>query len=188
MGRTQIGLLYIRYRSNSVKTKRVNAKAYKLHPFRILSLNLLKKFCYLLLRLKKPNMKNWILLIFFLFCPPISITQKLYCVCKYYTYQMTALLPGIFLFWFGVMYKLWLASYSHKIVFEDVLHIQSSTSGALVQLFCVRHVESSHTLTTEHVQLIVHVHEYISRILTIVFLIYLALKTNSGQPKTLLCI
>ena len=35
----------------------------------------------------------------------ISITQKLYGAYEYYTYQMTALLPGIFLFWVGVSHE-----------------------------------------------------------------------------------
>ena len=34
-----------------------------------------------------------------------TIAQKLYGICKYYTYQTSALLPDIFLSWFGVAYK-----------------------------------------------------------------------------------
>ena len=36
-----------------------------------------------------------------------------------YTYQTTALLPGIFLFWFGAVYKLCLVSYGLKTVSKD---------------------------------------------------------------------
>ena len=54
-----------------------------------------------------------------------------YCVCKYYihVYQMTALsgLQGVCLFWFGVAYKLQLASYSLKIVSKDAWHSHLDT-------------------------------------------------------------
>ena len=42
--------------------------------------------------------------------------RKLYGVCEYYTYQTTALLPDIFLFWFGATYKLRLESYGQETV------------------------------------------------------------------------
>ena len=44
------------------------------------------------------------------------IAQKLYGVCECYTYQTTALLPDIFLFWFGAAYKLRLTSYGQETV------------------------------------------------------------------------
>ena len=44
------------------------------------------------------------------------IARKLYSVCRYYAYQITALLPGILLFWFEMVYKLPLASYSDDTV------------------------------------------------------------------------
>ena len=53
---------------------------------------------------RKLNVKISILFIFFLFTS-ISITQKLYRVCEYYVYQNTDLLPSIFLFGFGAVYK-----------------------------------------------------------------------------------
>ena len=39
---------------------------------------------------------------------------KLYCVCEYYTYQMTAHLLRISLSWFGVAYELQLVRYGLK--------------------------------------------------------------------------
>ena len=83
----------------------------------------------------------------------ISFIQKLYGVCEYYTYQITALLPGIFLFWFGAAYELQLASYGLETVSEDTSCAQSLTSGASVQLFWVWNVSSGHTRTTECMQL-----------------------------------
>ena len=62
---------------------------------------------------------------------------------------MTALLPGIFLFWFGTAYEPQMVSYGLKIVFKDALHAQSLTS---VQLFQVWHIQSGHTQTTERVE------------------------------------
>ena len=46
----------------------------------------------------------------------VTHNSKLYGVCEYYTYQTAALLlnPEIFLYWFGVAYELWLASYNHR--------------------------------------------------------------------------
>ena len=59
------------------------------------------------------NVKIPILFTFFLFSS-VSITPKLDGVCKYCTNQTTALLSDIFLFWFGVVYKIQLLSYGHK--------------------------------------------------------------------------
>ena len=78
---------------------------------------------------------NISILLIFVLSSPTSIAQKLYGVCEYYTYQMTALLPGIFFFWFVVAYELQLASYNHETVYKDALCVWSSTSGASVQLF-----------------------------------------------------
>ena len=80
-------------------------------------------------------MKISVLFIFFLCL--ISITWKLYGAYKYYTYQTTALLPGIFLFWFGAMHELPLVSYSLKTVSKDTSHFCLSTSGACVYVLWV---------------------------------------------------
>ena len=58
----------------------------------------------------------WLLFIFVLssFLPTHNF--KLYGRCEYCTYQITALLLGMCLFWFGVAYELWLASYSVETV------------------------------------------------------------------------
>ena len=45
-------------------------------------------------------------------------TQKIWCVCEYYTHLMTTLLLGIFLYWFGAAYELRLASYGLETVFK----------------------------------------------------------------------
>ena len=56
---------------------------------------------------------------------------------------MTALLPGIFLFWFGVAYELQLANYGLKTVSKDTLHARLSTFGASVYVFQVWHVSQA---------------------------------------------
>ena len=70
------------------------------------------------------------------------ITRKLHAnnVCVYYTYRMTAILLGIFLFSFGAVYELRLASYGLEPVFKNVSHCRSNTSGASVHVFWVWHV------------------------------------------------
>ena len=69
-------------------------------------------------------MKISILFIFFLllllFLP--CITQKIYSVCKYYIYQTTTLVLGIFLFWFETVRGLRLANYCLETVSKDALH------------------------------------------------------------------
>ena len=65
----------------------------------------------------KKNMNMSILLIFFLCL--ISISQQLYCPCKYSSFQTIALLPGIFLFLFGMVHELQLVSYGLETVFKD---------------------------------------------------------------------
>ena len=50
---------------------------------------------------------------------------------------MTALLLGIFLFWFAAAYNLRLASNSLETVSKAALHTWLSISGACVQLFRV---------------------------------------------------
>ena len=65
--------------------------------------------------------------------------------------QMTPLLPGIFLFWFGVVYQLQLVSYmyGHKTILQYARRSHSDTSVASVYVFQVWHVQSGHTQTTE---------------------------------------
>ena len=53
-------------------------------------------------------------------------------ICEY---QTKVLLPGIFLFRFGAVYELRLASYGHETVTKNASHAQSLTYGASVQLF-----------------------------------------------------
>ena len=119
------------------KTKQRRQKTYKLHPFAILLLNLLHKF-FVKGEKTKHEAFDFVYLLFlsFLTC----ITQKLYHVCEYYTYQRTALLPGIFLFWFGVVYELRLASYGHKTVPQCARCSRSGTSVASGYVFRVWHV------------------------------------------------
>ena len=62
---------------------------------------------------------------------------------------MTALLPGIFLFWFGVVYQLQLASYGHEAIPQCARCSHSDTFVASVYVFWVWHVQSGHTHTTE---------------------------------------
>ena len=52
---------------------------------------------------------------FLLFCSLTCIAQKLYGECEYCAYQTTALLLGIFLFWFEAAYELPLVSYATKL-------------------------------------------------------------------------
>ena len=51
----------------------------------------------------------------------ISITQKLCGACEQYTYQLTAMLLGIFLFWFGAAHELRLVSYGLKTILQRCL-------------------------------------------------------------------
>ena len=69
---------------------------------------------------------------FIIFFPLISIIRKLQDVCEYYTYQMIALLPGIFIVWFGVVYEPRLASYSHETVSKDTLRARSRAYTSLL--------------------------------------------------------
>ena len=87
----------------------------------------------------------------------INFTRKLYCVCEYCTYQTSALLSDIFLFWFGAAYELRLGSYTATKLQVAVSKYAPrgwwSTSEASVQLFRAWHVKSVHTRTTERVEL-----------------------------------
>ena len=56
---------------------------------------------------------------------------------------MTALLLGIFLFWFGAAYKLRLVSYGLETVSKDTSRTRLSTSGASVYIFWVWHVSQA---------------------------------------------
>ena len=85
-----------------------------------------------------------------------EISSKTIVCMQIYTYQTTALLPGIFRFWLG-----WRTSYDRRAtatklpvtLSEDASCAWSSTSGASAQLFRVWHIFSSHTQTTECVEL-----------------------------------
>ena len=67
----------------------------------------------------------------------------LYGICEYCTYQITALLLGMRLFWFG-----WRMSYGWRAttsklsqtVSEDILHSHSSNFGASLHVFWAWHV------------------------------------------------
>ena len=58
---------------------------------------------------------------------------------------MTVLLKGMCLFWFGVLYKQQLVSYSLKTVSKYTTHSQSDTTGSSVHVFRVWHVYSQAT-------------------------------------------
>ena len=70
----------------------------------------------------------------------IRCMRILYVVCEYYTYQTTALLPDIFLFWFGTAYELRLEKYGHETVHQRARRSCSSTSVASSYVFRVWHV------------------------------------------------
>ena len=58
---------------------------------------------------------SFFLSLFFILSPANThITQRLYTACHYNTYQMTVLLPNIFLFWIGMENKLQLVSCGHE--------------------------------------------------------------------------
>ena len=59
---------------------------------------------------------------------------------RYYAYQMNALLPRIFLSWFGMAYELQLVSYSLKTISKDALHSHPSTSEASLHVFLASHI------------------------------------------------
>ena len=104
-----------------------------------------------------------------------------YSICEYYTYQTTALLPGNLLFWFGVAYKLLLKSYSHKTVSKDNFACSVTDFWGFCSIILgVAHIGRPQLESWMHAT----VSSWCS---TIVFPIYLALKTNSVQPKTQLC-
>ena len=52
----------------------------------------------------------------------------------------TALLLGIFLFWFGAVHELQLVSYNLETVSKDASHAHLWTSGASAYVFWVWHV------------------------------------------------
>ena len=159
MGKVQNDHLYIRYRSSSMKNKANECKkAYKLVGYfiakSISSANLGQH----------PEIQMWRFQFcssFIFFLSPISITPKLYGVCKYYTYQTTPLLRVIFLFWFGG--SIW------------------ATAGELQPQNCFQRrfacLVVAHPQTTRD-----------QTSLTIIFAFYFALKTNLVQPKAMLCI
>ena len=94
---------------------------------------------------------------------------------------MTALLSGVFLFRFGEAYQLRLASYGHETAC-NCLHILGHQFLGLLFNYsgCGMYSEATPRLLNSWNC------ESIS--LTILSFIYLALKTKSVQPKTLLCI
>ena len=94
---------------------------------------------------------------FFLsFCFTDELNLESIVCMRIYTYQTTALLPGILLFWFGTVSELRLASYDYETASyfsRDASRAWSSTSGASVQFFHAWHIQSGHTPTTELVEL-----------------------------------
>ena len=121
-----------------------------------------------------------------------QIARKVYGGCDYYTYQVTALLLGIFLFWFGVAYKLRLESYILQTVTTDTSHSCSDTSGASATYSgCGTYSQATPGLLN---LCVTGCSEFsnnqlgVSRILTIVFSIYLVLTTNLVQWKIPLCL
>ena len=132
MAQVQNDLLYIRYRSSSRKNKAEECKKltdyipvlFYCQIYSINSANLAQgrenhpknfQLCsssFLLSSSSSSSSSSSL---------PLCITKKLYGVYEYYTYQMTTLLMEIFLFLFGVVCELRLASYS----LETVLKVQN---------------------------------------------------------------
>ena len=88
--------------------------AYRQKPFTILLCILLPKFhsCCIVEKIEHKNFGIVHLSFFVLLSSPLHITQKLQCVYACSTYQMTALLLVMFLFWFIAACEEWLLSYS----------------------------------------------------------------------------
>ena len=89
-------------------------------------------------------MKISVLFIFFLFFvlsfSDMRNLKNIWCVREYYTYQTTALLPVIFLFWFGVVYELQLTNYGLETVSKDASCFHLATSGASLYVLQVWHI------------------------------------------------
>ena len=139
MGQIQNGHLYTRYRSSFMKQSRWLQKLTDygtVHPTAKSALQVLLTF----LKVEKNKHENFNSLhlpsSFFLLSSS-CIPQKLYDVCKYYTYHMTALLPDIFLFWFGAMYELQLVSFGHKTIPQYTRRFHSATLWFLFMNFSV---------------------------------------------------
>ena len=137
---------------------------------------------------------NFVHLSFFLLSPS-HITQKLSSVCEYYTYRMTSLLPGIFLYWTGVAYELRPANYGRRTMASKLSPktqpvLVRQLQGLLFNYFG-RGTYSQATPGLLNAYVYTGCDEptcdWVSRNSTIVFSVYLALKTMV-QPKTLLCI
>ena len=84
-------------------------------------------------------MKISVLFLFFL-SSFLCITQTLYGVWEYYTYQTIALLPNTFPFWFGMAHELQLASYGHTMVPQYARGSRLDTSLVSAYIFRMWHV------------------------------------------------
>ena len=60
---------------------------------------------------------------------------------------MTALLPGVLLFWFGVVYELLMVSYSFETIYKDASIAHLWTTITSVHDSFMWYVLSSHTQT-----------------------------------------
>ena len=129
--------LYIRYRSSSMQAKQRSAKSLQTTPLWV-NLTWTFQFCSSSFCLSSMLMNN------------LKTIQYRYVYMQilYSTsmYQRTALLQGNVLFWFGMAYKLRLASYSLETVAKDTCS-RLDIPGAAVDVFWAWHVQSGHTLT-----------------------------------------
>ena len=100
MGQVQNDYLYIRYRSSSIKNKANECKAYKLHPFATLLLNLV---LLAFIKVKKTKPQISILFSFFFSFSDQHVLKTIWCIWILYVpndCSMTRHLP--FLVWGGV--------------------------------------------------------------------------------------
>ena len=130
MGQVQNGRLYIKYRSSSMKNKANKCK---------MLIN------YILYQVRENHVQKFrfCLSSFFLSSFADKLNAKTIVLFEYCTHQTTALLPGIFLFWFGRRTSYDWRATATKLsvtVSKEAPRAWSSTSGAFVQLFRAWHV------------------------------------------------
>ena len=96
---------------------------------------LLYKFHVPINKVEKTKRENFKFVIFFSSSSLLPRHNwKLYSVYEYYTYQTTALLHNICLFWLGTIYTVQLVSYSLKTVSNNASHSCSDTSYDSLQV------------------------------------------------------
>ena len=106
-------------------------------------------------------------------------------------HQTTALLQGMCLFWFEVVYELWLVGYSLETVVKVALHSHSDTSGDFIYVFqhdTYTYRPAISTLHVLHTWLQASIQLWVSKRSTVILFICLVLKSNLLQQKIPLCI